>query len=125
MGELFGQPHKSQWTPVEIVQHTVTLPGVAGAMIALQDGFLVAGLLPPPLSGEIIAAFLPQIFGRLNHYSQELKLGATSGLVMTLGSQALQIWKVGNLFFVGLSKANEPLPAVQLPVVLQQLTRQS
>src|SRR5206468_12577035 len=45
IGEVFGQPGRKNWTPSEIVQRTSGLKGVAGALIAMQDGLLVAGHL--------------------------------------------------------------------------------
>ncbi|MBC8003255.1 MAG: hypothetical protein H7X97_11780, partial [Opitutaceae bacterium] len=54
VAELFGQPGKESWSFNEIVQGTVALPGVSGAVLGSQDGLLVAGLLPAPLSGETV-----------------------------------------------------------------------
>src|SRR4029434_6596944 len=61
IGEIFGQPGRKNWTPSEMVQKTSELNGVAGSLIAMPDGLLVAGHLPPGLNAETIAAFLPQL----------------------------------------------------------------
>ena len=66
---------KAHWSPQEMIERTVRLPGVAGAIVALQEGLVVAANLPEEMKGDTVAAFLPQIFARLNHYAGEMKLG--------------------------------------------------
>jgi predicted regulator of Ras-like GTPase activity (Roadblock/LC7/MglB family) len=122
---LFGQPGKSVWTPAEIVQKTSKLSGVSGALIALSDGLLVACQLPPALNGETIAAFLPQIFGRMSYYSRELKLGEPSSLTLVVDGVPIQIIKAGGLLLLVLGRAEEVLPGAQLAAVAAQLERQS
>ena len=36
IGEVFGQPGRKNWTPMEMVQRTSALKGVAGALIAME-----------------------------------------------------------------------------------------
>lgn len=125
LGTLFGQPGKSQWTPAELVQKCATLPGMSGALIALSDGLLVANQLPANLNGETIAAFLPQMFGRMSHYTRELKIGEPHALTLMVKHQPLQITKVGDLFFLAIGKAGERLPEPQLEAIIAQLDKQS
>jgi predicted regulator of Ras-like GTPase activity (Roadblock/LC7/MglB family) len=125
VASLFGQPGKTQWTPLELVQKSAGLPGVSGALIALSDGLLVASQMPPNFNGEMVAAFLPQMFGRMSHYTRELKLGEPNSLMLTVDRQPLQIFKVGNVYFLAVGQSGENMPIPQLEAVAHQLERQS
>jgi predicted regulator of Ras-like GTPase activity (Roadblock/LC7/MglB family) len=125
INEVFAQPGKRHWTPAEIVQKTATLPGVAGALIAMQDGLMVANQLPGDLNGEMIAAFLPQMFGRMSHYTAELKLGEPSSLLIMVNQAPLHISRVGRVFYTVLGKAGQPLPGAAIAAVIVQLDRQA
>lgn len=125
IGEVFGQPGKRHWTPAEIVQKTASLPGVEGSLIAMQDGLLVANQLPPNLNGEMIAAFLPQMFGRMSHYTAELKLGEPSSLLLMVNQAPLKISRVGRVFYTVLGKPGQPLPETVIAAVVVQLDRQA
>jgi predicted regulator of Ras-like GTPase activity (Roadblock/LC7/MglB family) len=123
LAELFGQPQKRNWTPNEIVQRTSLLPGVSGALIALQDGLLVASCMPPEWKTETVAAFLPQIFGRMNQYTKELKMGELQSVTFTIDHGALQIYAAGIIYFATLSKPEEPLPIYELNLIARELSR--
>jgi predicted regulator of Ras-like GTPase activity (Roadblock/LC7/MglB family) len=112
LGGIFGEPSKTDWSPQEITQMIGALPGVAGSLIAASDGFLVAGTLPPPLKSETLAAFLPQIFGRLAHYSSEVQLGAMNAVTLQAGPSQCTIYKTGALYLAVLAKPGEKLPDV-------------
>lgn len=124
VAELLGQPGKESWSFNEIVQGIVSLQGVSGAVLGSQDGLLVAGQLPAPLSGETVAAFLPQMFGRIDQYSTELKAGDLSVITLGFGPVSWQILRRGELYFAVVSKAGEPLPTTQLATIATELGRQ-
>lgn len=109
LGELFGQPDKSAWSPTEVVRCFTDLPGVAGAIVALQEGLVIAHKLPEPLKGEIFAAFLPQIFARLNQYSGEMKLGGVNEMTFNTEAGVCHIFRRGQVFFAALGKPESPL----------------
>jgi len=123
LAELFKQPEKRNWTPNEIVQNTAKLPGVAGALIALQDGLLVASCMPPQWKTETVAAFLPQIFGRMHQYTKELKMGELYSVTMTVEAGALQIFASGIIYFATLSTPEMQLPIHELNVIAHELSR--
>jgi predicted regulator of Ras-like GTPase activity (Roadblock/LC7/MglB family) len=123
IAELFGEPDKSVWTPNELVQKTACLPGVAGALIALQDGLLVAECMPPNWKPETIAAFLPQIFGRMNQYARELAMGELRSLTFTVEGGSLQIFAAGIIYFAALGKPGVPLPQLELNLIATELSR--
>ncbi len=125
MATLFGQPSKKSWTPVEIIQKCSGLPGMSGALIVLQDGLLVAGQMPSPVNSETMAAFLPQMFGRMSHYTRELKLGEPTQFALVVGDVPMQINKVGGIFFLAYGCAGQRLPAAQLELVVAHLEQQS
>jgi predicted regulator of Ras-like GTPase activity (Roadblock/LC7/MglB family) len=125
VGEIFGQPHKQEWTPSEIVNGTVKLPGVAGAIVALQEGLQVASILPDGVKSEVVAAFLPQIFARLNQYSGEMKLGEVDDLLFTTHGAHCQIYRLGYVYLAVLGKPGESLPWHELRLISEELARQT
>jgi predicted regulator of Ras-like GTPase activity (Roadblock/LC7/MglB family) len=125
VGEAFGMPEKRDWTPAEIVAHLVHLPGVAGAIIGLEEGLQVATSLPEGVKSEVIAAFLPQIFARLNHYAGEMKLGEVDDLLFTTHGAHCQIYRLGFIYIAVLGKQGETLPWLELRLIVEELVRQT
>ena len=125
VGEAFGDPHKFDWTPSEIVQSTVKLPGVSGAVVALQEGLQVASSLPDGVKSDVVAAFLPQIFARLNQYAGEMKLGEVDDLLFTTHGAHCQIYRLGFVYFAVLGRPGESLPWHELRLISEELARQT
>lgn len=123
LAELFGEPGKRNWTPNEIVQRTAQLPGVAGAMIALQDGLLVANCMPQGWKTETIAAFLPQIFGRMSQYVKELSMGDLVSVTVAVEQGTLQVYKAGIIYFAALARPDTTLPLAALNLIARELSR--
>ncbi|HXI52050.1 MAG TPA: hypothetical protein VNH84_11110 [Candidatus Saccharimonadales bacterium] len=123
LAELFGEPTKKSWTPNEIVQRTNHLANVAGSLIALQDGLLVASNMPTTFRTETIAAFVPQIFGRLNQYSKELQMGETTAVSFTVGAGTVQVYNAGIIYFAILGKPGTVLPHTELQLIAAELSR--
>jgi predicted regulator of Ras-like GTPase activity (Roadblock/LC7/MglB family) len=123
LAQLFGEPNKKNWTPNEIVHKTITMPGVMGALIALQDGLLVAGCMPPPWKTETIAAFIPQIFGRLTQYTKELQMGEVNTVSFGVESGTLQIFNAGIIYFGALGKHGTLMPVEDLTLIATELSR--
>ena len=124
LAEILGATKKN-WTPQELVQKTSALKGVAGSLIAMGDGLLVASQMPDTIKSETVSAFLPQIFGRMNQYSKELKLGELTNLTMVVGNVPCQIFKTGTVYLVALGRAGENLPAAQLTLIAEEIARQN
>ena len=125
LGEIFGDPAKKEWSPLDIAQKLGTLPGVAAGIIAMSDGLLVAGDLPPPFKSETLAAFLPQMFGRMNHYASEIQMGALSVLTLQAGPTTCAIFKTGTLYMAVLGKPGETLPGAVLQRIAGELAKSS
>ena len=123
LAELFGEPGKRNWTPNEIVQRTAQLPGVSGALIALQDGLLVANCMPTNWKSETIAAFLPQIFGRMSQYVKELSMGDLISVTVAVEQGTLQVYKAGIIYFAALARPDATLPLAPLNLIARELSR--
>jgi predicted regulator of Ras-like GTPase activity (Roadblock/LC7/MglB family) len=124
IGAIFNQPARTDWPPAEVLKQLIKLPGVEGAFLAMTDGLLVAAELPPQYKAEMFAAFLPQIFGRMNQYSKELQLGGLSSLTFVVNHVPWQIVKSGGIYLVALAKPGENLPSAKLDVVASELGKQ-
>jgi predicted regulator of Ras-like GTPase activity (Roadblock/LC7/MglB family) len=122
--QLFKQPTKDNWTPAELVQELAKIPGITGALIAMQDGLLVANRVPSNLNGDMLAAFLPQLFGRLEQYAKELKWGEIRSLNFEVDNMAVQIFNVGYVYFTVLGRAGEDLPLTSIKAVVAYLDQQ-
>ena len=109
--------------PKEVVARAAALPGVAGAVVALPDGLRVAAAVPAELNADTLAAFLPQIFERLNQSTRELRMGPLNNLSFTVGSVPWKIFRVSSVYFAVFGRAGEPLPTAQLAGMAQELDR--
>ncbi len=125
LGAIFGQPDKATWTPLEIVRNTARLPGMVGSLISLQDGLLVSGQVPGGINAETVAAFIPQVFGRMAHYTRELKFGEPSYVGLVVSEYSLHIFKTGSVYFMAMGRAGEQPPLKQLNEIALQIERQS
>jgi predicted regulator of Ras-like GTPase activity (Roadblock/LC7/MglB family) len=117
-----GTDFRSRSTsPAEIVTRAMELPGVAGALITLADGLKVAGQVPADLNGDTFAAFIPQIFARVNQGSRELRMGDLNNLSFTVGSVPWKIFRVNAVYFAAFGRKNEPLPGAPLAALAVEL----
>ncbi|MGH7991062.1 MAG: hypothetical protein ACREDS_12840, partial [Limisphaerales bacterium] len=80
-------------TPKEIVERAILLEGVAGAIVALPDGLKVADKIPSGLNADTLAAFLPQLYGRVNQCAKELRMGELNNLNFTVGNVPWKIFR--------------------------------
>ncbi len=124
LGELFGQPDQTDWSPNEMIRLTCSLPGVVGAVIALEEGLVVAQRLPIGLAADTFAAFMPQIFSRLDKYTGEMQLGETSEVSIETTGGPCRFIRNGKVFFATLGKVGESLPT-GLKLVAEELARQN
>jgi predicted regulator of Ras-like GTPase activity (Roadblock/LC7/MglB family) len=108
-------------TPNEVVSRAAALDGVAGALIALPDGLMVASRLAPDLNGDTLAAFLPQIFGKVNQCTKELRMGELNNVNFTVGNVPWKIFRVNAIFFAAFGRAGGPLPTAHLAALATEL----
>lgn len=112
-------------TPNEVVSRAAALDGVAGALVALPDGLMVANRLSPDLNGDTMAAFLPQIFAKVSQCTRELRMGDLNNLNFTVGNIPWKIFRVNAIFFAAFGRAGEPLPTGQLAALAAELDRKN
>jgi len=109
--------------PKDVVARAVALPGVAGALVALQDGLKVASQVPADLNADTLAAFLPQIFDKLGQSTRELRMGALNNVNFTVGNVPWKIYRVNAVYFAAFGRAGEALPTSQLAPLAAELDR--
>jgi predicted regulator of Ras-like GTPase activity (Roadblock/LC7/MglB family) len=107
--------------PADIIARAMELPGVAGALITLADGLKVASQVPADLNGDTLAAFIPQIFARVNQGSRELRMGELNNLSFSVGSVPWKIFRVNAVYFAAFGRKNERLSGAPLAALAVQL----
>ena len=112
-----------QATPKEVVARALALPGVAGAVVALPDGLRVASEVPAELNADTLAAFLPQIFERVNQSTRELRLGALNNVSFTVGNVPWKIFRVNSVYFAVFGRVGESLPSAPLVQLAAEIDR--
>lgn len=122
-GSIFGEPGKIAWTPQEIAQRTARLEGVAGALIASEDGLSVAAQLPPVLKAETVAGFVPQIFNRMLQYARDLGAGEIGELKFTAGLVPWQIIKCGAVYLAVVGRGSSALPEAKIKTIASEIAR--
>ena len=108
-------------TPNEVVSRAAGLEGVAGALIALPDGLMVASRLSVDVNGDTLAAFLPQIFAKVSQSTNELRMGELNNLNFTVGNIPWKIFRVNAIYFAAFGRAGQPLPTAQLAGLAAEL----
>jgi predicted regulator of Ras-like GTPase activity (Roadblock/LC7/MglB family) len=112
-------------TPREIVTRAMALPGVAGAVVALYDGLLIAGQVPPDSDADTLAAFLPQIFARTGQSTKGLHMGELNNLSFTVGNVSWKIFRVSAVYLAVFGRAGQALPTAPLAALAGQLDRKN
>ena len=112
-------------SPSEIVDRASSFAGVAGVLVALPDGLMVASKLPAELNGDTLAAFLPQIFSKVSSCTKELRMGDLNNVSFTVGNVPWKIFRVNAIFFAAFGTAGQPMPTVQLASLAGELDRKS
>ena len=112
-------------SPHEMMEAITKLPGVAGAIVALREGLPVAAKLPEQMKADTVAAFLPQIFGRLNNYTQEMQIGEVEDLLLTVNGAHFQGYHMGEIYFAVLGQPGQALPWQELREMVHELQTQA
>lgn len=112
-------------SPSEIVDRASSFAGVAGVLVALPDGLMVASKLPAELNGDTLAAFLPQIFSKVSSCTKELRMGDLNNVSFTVGNVPWKIFRVNAIFFAAFGTAGQQMPTVQLAALAGELDRKS
>jgi hypothetical protein len=108
-------------TPEQLVSRAVQLHGVAGALVTLPDGLLVASRFPENRNADKVAAFLPQIFSRLGQYTEQLEMGELNTLEFLVGNVPWKAFRLKEVLFVVFGRGGEVLPNSELGLLAAQL----
>lgn len=122
--EVIGESG-SRFSAKEIVANALRVPGVTGALLAMNDGLLVTSQTSPQVKAETVAAFLPQMFGRMNQYTKELALGQLQHLTLGVPGGQWLVIKSESIYFAVLGKPGQSLPLNLLTQVAAELSSQS
>jgi predicted regulator of Ras-like GTPase activity (Roadblock/LC7/MglB family) len=109
--------------PKDVVAAAMALPGVAGSVVAMQDGLRVASQVPAEFNADTLAAFLPQIVERVNQCTRELRMGALNNVNFTVGNVPWKIFRVNAVYFAAFGRVGEQLPSAQLAQLAAELER--
>jgi predicted regulator of Ras-like GTPase activity (Roadblock/LC7/MglB family) len=109
--------------PKEVVARAMALAGVVGVVITLPDGLRVASEVPPDFNADTLAAFIPQLFERMNQSARELRMGALNNVSFTVGNVPWRIFRVNAVYLAAFGRAGEPLPTAQLAALAGELDR--
>lgn len=112
-------------SPNEIVSRAAAIEGVAGVLIALPDGLMVASRLPADVNGDTLAAFLPQIFSKVSQTTKELRMGELNNVGFTVGNVPWKIFRVNAIFFATFGRVGQSLPTAQLAALATELDRKN
>jgi len=110
-------------TPKEVVARAMSFRGVAGALVALPDGLTVASHIPADLNADTLAAFLPQIYGRVSQCTKELRMGELNNLNFTVGNVPWKVFRIHGVYFAAFGRVGEQLPTAQLAQLAGELDR--
>ena len=101
----------------------LALPGVVGVLVTLPDGLLVASEVPATFNADTLAAFIPQLFERMNQSAKELRMGALNNVSFTVGNVPWRIYRVNSVYLAAFGRAGEALPAAELARLAGELDR--
>jgi predicted regulator of Ras-like GTPase activity (Roadblock/LC7/MglB family) len=112
-----------QAQPKDVVARAKALSGVVGAVVTLPDGLHVASEVPAEFNADTLAAFIPQLFERMNQSARELRMGALNNVSFTVGNVPWRIYRVNAVYLAAFGRAGESLPAADLAALAGELDR--
>jgi predicted regulator of Ras-like GTPase activity (Roadblock/LC7/MglB family) len=124
MADLLG-PEGKRLAPKQALQNITRLPGVAGAVIAMPDGLPIASTIPGHIKGDNVAAFVPQMFGRMSQYTKELGMGPLQSMTLNVDGSSWLVIKQPNIYFAVCGKPGEAVPFNLLAQVAAEMSKQS
>jgi len=74
---------------------------------------------------DTVAAFLPQIYERVNQSTRELRMGQLNNVSFTVGNVPWKIFRVNSIYFATFGRAGETFPKSQLALLATGLDRKS
>lgn len=100
LNRLLGVEHDQELSLRDVVRLTAALPGVAGCALASMDGLVLTAHLPGGLDENRLSAFAPQLFRKINDYTEELGVGDVQRLTLFTDRQPVSIFRAGGIYLV-------------------------
>ncbi len=111
-------------SPTEVVTLAAALDGVAGALVVLPDGLLVAARLSTEQNPDGLAAFAARALGRLNKCAEESLVGEISHLdFVTTKGVPWRIFRLQGVLLAAFGQAGGTLPTPQLATLAGEFDR--
>jgi predicted regulator of Ras-like GTPase activity (Roadblock/LC7/MglB family) len=123
LNAVIGPPGQ-RFSARDIIANTSKLPGAVGALLAMSDGLMVTSALPAHVKGEVVAAFLPQIFGRMAQYSRELNMGGLRSISFAVEGGNWQLVKEPTVYLAVLTRLDKVIPLNHLAAIAAELNKQ-
>ena len=123
LGELLGQPHKTSWTPVEIVQQVGQLEGVGGAMLSLSEGQIAAAAIGINVKPDLIAFRVPRLLKDVAAHVEQMQLEPAPQVSFAAGDVQWVSFKLGNIFFTVHGQKGENLPITRLASIAAEVAQ--
>jgi len=116
-------PTRPKLKPADFARSVLMLPGVAGAFVASRQGLIVAQQMPPGHAADRVAAMVATGFERVSQTMQPLNLGPAVSLGLNASGVPWLLFDAGNFHVGVVGRANEPMPATQLQMLVSELGR--
>ena len=94
-----------------------------GVVVTLPDGLRVASEVPEEFNADTLAAFVPQLFERMNQSARELRMGALNNVSFTVGNVPWKIFRVNAVYVAAFGRPGESMPSADLAALASELDR--
>ena len=119
-----GTDFKNRYlSPSEAVTRANALTDVAGALVVLPEGLLVAAQISTEQNPDALAAFLARALGRVDKCAEEAHLGELSQLEFIAQNVPWKIFRLHGVLFAAFGRANGTLPHQQLAAIAGEFDR--
>lgn len=119
-----GTDFKNRYiSPTEVVARASALSGVAGAMVVLPEGLVVASKLSGGQNPDALAAFLAQAMSRIVQFTKEAEVGELSRLTFWANEVQWLVFRLNGIFVVAFGWAGGELPTAELAVLAAEFER--
>lgn len=110
-------------SPSQVVTQASGLEGVAGALVVLPEGLLVAAKVATDQNPDALAAFLARALGRVNKCAEEALIGELSQLDFIAQGVPWKIFRLHGVLFAAFGRAGGTLPTLQLAAIAGEFDR--
>jgi hypothetical protein len=104
-------------SPSQVVTQAGGLDGVAGALVVLPEGLLVAAKVATDQNPDALAAFIARALGRVNKCAEEANIGELSQMEFTAQGVPWKIFRLHGVLFAAFGRAGGMLPIPELAAI--------